>query len=461
MQNCWVAEQHQQHRDRRRIMPQQSRLCIVGDVGGICGVLAPLMATPNSHDPITAVNSMVIATASPGLVYSSEAGTAVSISTNGRQRSIAGRPSAVECKMVALQLVAEVSTAGACQLVEAVRHKAMVLVQQGTSGAGIMAYAQCAALAAQRPMAGRTAMTARSIDPGAEAARNNASCMAHTSGEGAAHTAGSCVVTCSGGDKAYSYPVMHTVEVKTPVSHDGKSEAQPAPQATIMWQEAGGYMVARGCNGKKPNATRKGGGSSRVHAASRTAMMHVQARAQVKATAGEAVMPSSRARMHKWKLTVDSEDCSRCSGAVCSRQDCASGAACSRQDLAECPWVESRSEDATTVAQQANLLLGAMVAHLRGGVLLLSSLHRQHMSTAGFRIPVVLNDHVVTRLPDFMSCGQPCRDMMSSKALCVVIGDRRIWGPSDSDSAASCRCAFVYASSPAPTFTLIDHTARF
>ncbi|KAG5183278.1 hypothetical protein JKP88DRAFT_241450 [Tribonema minus] len=109
------------------------------EVGGSCGVLAPLTAAPNSHDPITEVSNMVIATASPGLVYSSEGGTAVFISTSNGQRSIAGSPSAVECNVEALQLVAVMTTAGACRLAEAVRRKAMVLVLQGTARAGITA----------------------------------------------------------------------------------------------------------------------------------------------------------------------------------------------------------------------------------------------------------------------------------------------------------------------------------
>ncbi|KAG5178698.1 hypothetical protein JKP88DRAFT_247965 [Tribonema minus] len=77
-----------------------------------------------------AVSNMVIATASPALVYSSEGGEAVSINTGNGQRSIARSPSAVECNIKAVQLVAVVTTAGARRLAEAVRRKAMVLVQQ-------------------------------------------------------------------------------------------------------------------------------------------------------------------------------------------------------------------------------------------------------------------------------------------------------------------------------------------
>ncbi|KAG5177146.1 hypothetical protein JKP88DRAFT_248948 [Tribonema minus] len=167
-----------------------------GGIGGICGVLAPLTAAPKGHDLFTAVSNMVLATA-PGLVYSSAGGAAVSVSTSNGQRSIAESPSAVECNMEAVQLIA-VATAGACRLAEAVRRNAMVLVQHGTATAGITASTRCTALVPVQhsPMARRTAMTTRSIDPGEEATRNNGSYTGHTSGEGEAHTVGSSVAIC-------------------------------------------------------------------------------------------------------------------------------------------------------------------------------------------------------------------------------------------------------------------------
>ncbi|KAG5180211.1 hypothetical protein JKP88DRAFT_256207 [Tribonema minus] len=249
-----------------------------GGVGGICGILAPLTAALNSHDPTTAVSNMVIATASPGLVYSSEGGTAVSISTRNGQRSIAGSPSAVECNMEVVQLVAVMSAAGACRLAEAVRRKAMVLVQQGTARAGIRASTRCTALvpAQHSPMAGRTAMTTRSIDPGEDTARNNGSYTGHTSGEDEDHTVGSCVALCNSGGKTYSYAELRGDEVRTHdviVPRGGENDVRPTAHIAVMRQKAHGDVVARGFEDKGPNATGEVGGSSGVQAVPRRAMM--------------------------------------------------------------------------------------------------------------------------------------------------------------------------------------------
>ncbi|KAG5189682.1 hypothetical protein JKP88DRAFT_243194 [Tribonema minus] len=273
-----------------------------GRVGGICGVLAPLTAAPNSHDPFTADSNMVLATA-PGVVYSSAGGAAVSVSTSNGQRSIAESSSTVECNMEAVQLVAVATTAGACRLAEAVRRKAMVLVQQGTARAGITTSAQCAALvpAQHSPMAGRTAMTTRSINPGEEAARNNGSYTGHISGEGEAHTVGSSVAICNSGGKAYSYAVLRGDEVRTHdvvVLRGGENDVQPMAHTADVRQEAHGDVVARGFEDKEPNATGEVCGSSEVQAV---------------------------------------------------------------------PW------------KQSDLLLGAIVAHLKGGVMRLSSLRRKEL----------------------------------------------------------------------------------
>ncbi|KAG5175928.1 hypothetical protein JKP88DRAFT_249850 [Tribonema minus] len=342
-----------------------------GGVGGICGILAPLTAAPNSHDPITAVSNMVIATASPGLVYSSEGGTAVSISTSNGQRSIAGSPSAVECNMEVVQVVAVMSTAGACRLAEAVRRKAMVLVQQGTARAGITASTRCTALVPARhsPMAGRTAMTTRSIDPGEEAARNNGNYTGHTSGEDETHTVGSCVAICNCGGKAYSCAVLRGDEVRTHnvvLSRGGENDVRPMAHTAVMRQKAHGDMVARGFEDKEPNATGEVGGSSGVQAVPRRAMMRTQvyasrARAQATVATEEVVVSSNRAHVRKWRLTANLVGCTHCSGAACSL---------GRQDVAECLRRELLSADATLVAQQPYLLLGAIVAHLKGGVML-------------------------------------------------------------------------------------------
>ncbi|KAG5180588.1 hypothetical protein JKP88DRAFT_246703 [Tribonema minus] len=340
-----------------------------GEVGSNCGVLAPLTAAPNSHDPIAAVSNMVIATASPGLVYSSEGGTAVSISTSNEQRSIAGSPSAVECNMEAVQLVAVMSTAGACRLAEAVRRKAMVLVQQGTARAGITASTRCTALVPVQhsPMTGRTAMTTRSIDPREEAARNNGSYTGHTSGEDETHTVGSCVAICDSGGKAYSFAVLRGDEVRTHdvvVSRGGEKDVRPMAHTAVMRQKAHGDVVARGFEDKEPNATGEVGGSSGVQAVPRRAMMRTPAyasRARARATVAteEIVVSSNRAHVRRWRLTADLVGCSH-----------RIGAACSRENLAECPRRRLLSADTTIVVRQADLLL----AHLKGGVMLLSSL---------------------------------------------------------------------------------------
>ncbi|KAG5183340.1 hypothetical protein JKP88DRAFT_255842 [Tribonema minus] len=287
-----------------------------GGVGGICGILAPLSAAPNSHDPITVVllSNMVIATASPARVYSNEGGAAVSISTSNGHHSIAGSPSAVECTMEAVQLVA-VATAGACRLAEAVRRKAMVLVQQGTARAGITTSAQCATLvpAQHSPMAGRTAMTTRSIDPGEVAARNNGSYTGHTSGEGEAHTAGSCDAICNGGGKAYSYAVLRDDEVRT---HDvvmprsRENDVQPMAHTAGLRRKAHGDVVARGFEDKEPNATGEVGGSSGVQTVPRRAMMRTpvyasRARARATVATEEVVVSSNRAHVRRWRLTAD------------------------------------------------------------------------------------------------------------------------------------------------------------
>ncbi|KAG5175122.1 hypothetical protein JKP88DRAFT_250436 [Tribonema minus] len=285
-----------------------------GGVGGICGILAPLTAAPNSHDAITAVSNMVIATASPGLVYSSEGGTAVSISTSNGQRSVAGSPSAVECNMEVVQLVAVMGTACACRLAEAVRRKAMVLVRQGTARAGITASTRCTALvpAQHSPMAGRTAMTTRSIDPGGEAARNNGNYTGHTSGEDETHTVGSCVAICNCGGKAYSCAVLRGDEVRTHdvvVSRGGENDVRPMAHTAVMRQKAHGDMVARGFEDKEPNATGEVGGSSGVQAVPRRAMMRTQvyalrARAQATVATEEVVVSSNRAHVHR-RLTAN------------------------------------------------------------------------------------------------------------------------------------------------------------
>ncbi|KAG5176881.1 hypothetical protein JKP88DRAFT_249263 [Tribonema minus] len=325
-----------------------------GEVGSNCGVLAPLTAVPNSHDPIAAGSNMVIATASPALVYSSEGGgAAVSISTSNGHHSIAGSPSAVECTMEAVQLVA-VATAGACRLAEAVRRKAMVLVQQGTARAGITTSAQCATLvpAQHSPMAGRTAMTTRSIDPGEVAARNNGSYTGHTSGEGEAHTAGSCDAICNGGGKAYSYAVLRDDEVGTHdvvVLRGREKDVQPMAHTAGLRRKAHGDVVARGFEDKEPNATGEVGGSSGVQTVPRRAMMRTpgyasRARARAAVATEEVVVSSNWAHVRRWRLTAD----------LVGRSH-RSGAAYSRQDLAECP-------------RRSNL---------KGGVMLLSSL-RSH-----------------------------------------------------------------------------------
>ncbi|KAG5184579.1 hypothetical protein JKP88DRAFT_255356 [Tribonema minus] len=253
-----------------------------GGAGGICGVLAPLTAAPNSHDPFTADSNMVLATA-PGVVYSSAGGAAVSVSTSNGQRSIAESSSTVECNMEAVQLVAVATTAGACRLAEAGRRKAMVLVQQGTARAGITTSAQCAALvpAQHSPMAGRTAMTTRSINPGEEAARNNGSYTGHTSGEGEAHTVGNSVAICNSGGKAYSYAVLRGDEVRTHdvvVPRGGENDVQPMAHTAIMRQKAHGDVVARGFEDKEPNATGEVGGSSGVQGATESNDAHTGVR---------------------------------------------------------------------------------------------------------------------------------------------------------------------------------------
>ncbi|KAG5187636.1 hypothetical protein JKP88DRAFT_254003 [Tribonema minus] len=346
-----------------------------GEVGSNCGILAPLTAAPNSHDPIAAVSNMVIATASPGLVYSSAGGTAVSISTSNEQRSIAVSPSAVECNMEAVQLVAVMSTAGACRLAEVVRRKAMMLVQQGTARAGITASTRCTALvpAQHSPMTGRTAMTTRSIDPGEEAACNNGSYTGHTSGEDETHTVGSCVAIfdCHSGGKAYSCAVLRGDEVRTHdvvASRGGEKDVRQMEHTAVMRQKAHGDVVARGFEDKEPNATGKVGGSSGVQAVPRRAMMRTPAyasRARARATVAteEVVVSSNRTHVRRWRLTADLVGCSH-----------RIGAACSRQNLAECPRRRLLSADTKIVVRQADLLLAAIVAHLKGGVMLLSSL---------------------------------------------------------------------------------------
>ncbi|KAG5188978.1 hypothetical protein JKP88DRAFT_253150 [Tribonema minus] len=131
-----------------------------GGVGGICGVLEPLTAAPDSHDPFTAVSNMVIATASPGLVYSSKGGAAVSISTSNGQRSIAGSPSAVECNMEAVQPVAVV--AAYCELRGLLTLQRGSLQQAGLGGVpkeGIALSWRYNCGSASRPVAGGDSST--------------------------------------------------------------------------------------------------------------------------------------------------------------------------------------------------------------------------------------------------------------------------------------------------------------
>ncbi|KAG5177785.1 hypothetical protein JKP88DRAFT_248672 [Tribonema minus] len=262
-----------------------------GEVGGNCGILELLTTASKTHELITAINFRVNATGFPTPVCGSDGGTAVA-NGNNRQRSIAGNPLAVECNPEAFQLVAVVTTAGARWLAEAVRRKAMVLVQQGTARAGITASARCAAPvpAQHSPMAGRTAMTTRSIDPGEVAARNNGSHTGHTSGEGEAHTAGSCVAICNGGGKAYSYAVLRDDEVRTHdvvVPRGGENDVQLMAHTAVMRQKAHSDVVAHGFQDKEPNATGEGGGSSGAQSVPRRAMMRMPvyaSRARARAT---------------------------------------------------------------------------------------------------------------------------------------------------------------------------------
>ena len=220
------------------------------------------------------------------------------------------------------------TTAGACRLAEAVRRKAMVLVQQGTARAGITASTRCTALvpAQHSPMAGRTAMTTRSIDPGEEAARNNGSYTGHTSGEDETHTVGSCVAICNSGGKAYSCAVLRGDEVRTHdvvVSRGGENDVRPMAHTAVMRQKAHGDVVARGFEDKEPNATGEVGGSSGVQAVPRRAMMRTpvyasRARAQATVATEEVVVSSNRAHVRRWRLTADLVGCSHCSGAACS-----------------------------------------------------------------------------------------------------------------------------------------------
>ncbi|KAG5181809.1 hypothetical protein JKP88DRAFT_245969 [Tribonema minus] len=296
-----------QQRVRTSLQHQRPQLSNeAAGVGGICGVLAPLTAAPDSHDPFMAVSNMVIATASPGLVYSSNGGAEVSISTSNGQRSIAGSPSTVGCNMEAVQPVAVLTTAGACRLAEAVRRNwqwclySKALHELGSRCLRDAQHTQ------HSPMAGRTAMTTRSIDPGEEAARNNGSYTGHTSGKDETHTVGSCVAICNSGGKAYSYAVLRGDEVRTHdvvVPRGGENDVQPMAHTAVMRQKAHGDVVACGFKVKEPDATGEvGGGSSGVQAVPRRAMMRTQvyasrARAQATVATEEVVVSSNRAHV--------------------------------------------------------------------------------------------------------------------------------------------------------------------
>ncbi|KAG5183342.1 hypothetical protein JKP88DRAFT_255844 [Tribonema minus] len=119
-------------------------------------------------------------------------------------------------------------------------------------------------------------MTTRSIDPGEVAACNNGSYTGHTSGEGEAHTAGSCVAICNGGGKAYSYAVLRDDEIRTHdvvVPRGGENDVPLMAHTAVMRQKAHGDVVARGFEDKEPTATREVGGSSGVQAMPRRALM--------------------------------------------------------------------------------------------------------------------------------------------------------------------------------------------